>query len=61
MAKIEFQRRHFQFVADTIKDLDLKGFNEEQIKDIANHFAKELKSTNSNFMQGRFLSACGVE
>ena len=57
MAGVNFQRRHYQFIADTIKFLNLP---EDTIKQIAEEFTKALKGTNPNFQKTRFMEACGI-
>lgn len=57
--EINFQRRHFQFIADTLL-IDLA--HEPEIRTmVAQTFARRLAGTNPQFDRGRFLKACGVE
>ena len=49
---IRLQRRHFQFIADIIKD-----YNPDD--DLAFTFALALRRTNPNFELRRFTEACG--
>jgi hypothetical protein len=54
MAKMT--RQHFQFIADTIKDID-----DPQIRGgMARLFADRLRMTNPGFDRDRFVRACGI-
>ena len=54
---IEFQRRHFCWLAEVIaKELD--GDTRQQVAEV---FAECLRSTNGRFKRERFLQACNVE
>lgn len=57
------QRRHFELIAETIRDFALPGDNESSWRRalVARHFAHRLRATNPNFNEARFLRACGVE
>ena len=46
------QHRHYQFIADVIKDWAGN-------RDIALAFADALQNTNAHFDKARFLAACG--
>ncbi len=63
--KMTMQRRHFELIAKTLKELDYKfpggRFDDEHRRCVATHFAAKLRSTNPNFNEARFLRACGVE
>ena len=74
MANLKLERRHFQFIAETIKEeiesaivnlpdgnISSTGIRITGLKDLAKSFADRLRSTNSNFKRERFLTACGVE
>lgn len=51
-------RKHFQAIADILKNGNL---SDEQRRELAKEFATMLKSHNSGFQRGRFLTAaCGV-
>lgn len=52
------QRRHFEFIADTVRDL---GLQPDIRAAVAMEFALKLNRTNANFDRARFLKACGVE
>lgn len=51
-----FTRQHFQFIADTIKELP-----EPTRKEAALKFADRLPETNAGFKRDRFLKAAGEE
>lgn len=55
--KAEMQHRHFATVAAIIKDF---GYPQERRR-IAEHFARELASTNPRFDRERFIAACLAE
>ena len=50
------QRRHFEFIAETIRTSTDLMDSERRI--IAADFARRLRSTNQNFDAGRFMDAC---
>jgi hypothetical protein len=52
MDNLRLQRRHYQFIAEVIKDWAGKG-------DIALAFADALRGTNANYSKIRFIAACG--
>lgn len=68
MDRLTMQRRHFQFIADVIKGLDLQSVDEGAAPDgtdsvtlrhsIAQEFSRALRGTNINFDAGAFLRAC---
>ena len=51
------QRRHYNFIAETIREIKDAGYR----ADVAQHFADRLRYTNPNFNRARFLEACGVK
>ena len=58
--QVNFQRRHYEFIAGVIREeckygSELKGHN------IAQRFCIALRATNPNFNADRFMRACGVE
>jgi D-Tyr-tRNAtyr deacylase len=58
------QRRHFELIAETIKDYSPSfsdAMDKRDRKMVAEHFAKALRTTNPQFNEARFLRACGVE
>ena len=57
---IEFQRRHFCFIAEVIAK-ELWKLDSEARQEVAKAFADNLRSTNSQFKRDRFLTACKVE
>ena len=50
----DLQRRHFEYIAATIKALP----DSMKRSDVAVAFAKALQPTNVNFKRGRFVVAC---
>jgi len=50
----DLQRRHFEYIAATIKALP----DSMKRSDVAVAFAKALQPTNVNFKRGRFVIAC---
>lgn len=54
---LTFQRRHFEFIAETIAKIQAPGAHYEA----AVAFADALKATNPNFDRKRFLEAAGLE
>lgn len=50
----EMQHRHFASIAAIIRALPTDLFS----RDIAIHFANELRQTNPRFDRARFLAAC---
>ena len=57
-ASPEMQRRHFVFIAQTIRDLVLPINTRNEV---ARHFADNLAHTNDHFDTERFLIACNGE
>lgn len=57
------QRRHYEFIASVIKDLQYGPayLSPSDRKDVARTFAGALSRTNAQFNPSRFLKACGVE
>lgn len=55
MRQIEFQRRHYQFIADIIKEMDI---GKKTRKKVAQEFADRLHRTNHAFSESRFIDAC---
>lgn len=53
--KIQFERRHFEFIAQIINRLALSG---DDLDEVAAEFADALKSTNPAFDKERFIRAC---
>lgn len=53
-AAVEFQRRHFNHIADAIKSAPV---DEETRERLARHFADHLSGTNPNFNRDRFVGA----
>ena len=56
MSHLRLQRRHYQFIAESIRDYYLACDGD---KDIAQWFASQLRGTNPGFNRVRFLDACG--
>lgn len=54
-AKVEFQRRHLQHIAEGIKSAPVDDATRAVL---ANHFATHLAGTNDNFKRDVFLKAC---
>ena len=63
------QRRHFEFIARTIKSINVPGTESDLAylavidairAKLAEAFASELAATNPKFDQTRFIKACGV-
>lgn len=60
-----FQKRHYEWLAETIKNLDIRadahtgvsGLDEIIRERIAHEFAKALKGTNPNYDYQRFMDA----
>ena len=68
--KVDFQKRHFQFIADTIKETKPPHLGQTgpeltqaliQWERMVANFATNLRSTNPNFDRDRFIQACGVD
>lgn len=58
------QRRHFELIAETLKNTreTIQGEQHKVIHDLyAKAFAQALRSTNPQFNRERFLKACGVD
>ena len=58
MANLRLQRRHYQFIADTIAEYRLASLGMDDA-DIASWFADRLRGTNPGFDRTRFIVACG--
>jgi hypothetical protein len=56
---IEFQRRHFCFIAEVIAK-ELWKLDSQARQEVAKAFADCLHSTNGRFKRERFLAACKV-
>lgn len=56
--KATMEHRHFATVAAIIKSLD-DSMTLGDVKQVAEHFASELKATNPRFDRNRFMIACG--
>jgi hypothetical protein len=50
MKPLQLERRHFQFIADILKDLNADS-------ETVTYFAQRLKSTNANFQADKFTKA----
>lgn len=59
MRKVEFQKRHFEFLARTLKELKDEAKDTEQADRVIEHFADALRATNPNFDHDRFMAAAG--
>ncbi len=55
---IEFQRRHFEFIADTVRDACVTNLQRAELADL---FADRLHQTNAKFDRERFLLRCAVK
>ncbi len=55
---VEFQRRHFEFIAEAVRETPMT--NAARVSLVATLVSK-LKSTNPNFRSETFAEACGVE
>lgn len=51
-------RKHFQEIADCIKDLQYNGFDALDLDTIAREFAKVLSRFSDRFDTARFVKAC---
>jgi hypothetical protein len=58
--EVEFQRRHFEFIATTIAVELMHDLTKADRLRVATRFADSLQATNPNFNRARFLGACGV-
>ena len=57
--QITMQRRHFEFIAETIRrDLHLAGINPADRAIVARVLADALRETNPRFDSSRFQAAC---
>ena len=54
----QMTKRHFELVAAAIRTLDLLGFDEEDQRDIAKHFANVL-TDEPGFDRAKFMQSCG--
>ncbi len=52
---MSFQRRHFEFIASTIKDMPDRPAAELACE----AFSRELRRTNERFDESKFRKACG--
>ena len=50
MKSLQLERRHFQFIADILKDMNASA-------DMVEYFAEQLKRTNGNFQADKFTKA----
>lgn len=57
MSKPFFTKRHFEFIANTIKEITSDKMVDV---DIARYIADKLQNTNPLFKRDVFLKACGV-
>jgi len=53
---IAFQRRHYELIARTIRELNFGGVLDKQ--EIAREFANALQGTNPHFDRAKFIEAC---
>lgn len=58
MSAPEMQRRHFEFIASTIRELGVVMSTIPR-EFVAKSFATRLEDTNPAFDRERFLTACG--
>lgn len=56
MSRLRLQRRHYQFIAETIAQLALP---QNRGLSVAEVFAYQLSGTNPGYDYARFLRACG--
>lgn len=61
MRNLTMQRRHFQLIAETIRDLPIGPDYKVDFTDIVNAFSHALRSTNSLFNAQRFEDTCNEE
>ena len=54
------EHRHFATVAAIIADMDDGTMSRDDVRCVAEHFARKLADTNPRFDRERFLRACGV-
>ena len=54
--KVNFQRRHYEFIARVIKST--QGIHGAVNREVAEAFADALAGTNDNFDRERFIKAC---
>lgn len=54
--KVNFQRRHYEFIAGVIRSL--QSIHGAVNREVAEAFADELRGTNDNFDRDRFIKAC---
>ncbi len=58
----DMQHRHFTTIATILSRLVITtDLSANDRKEIAAHFAMELRATNPKFDRARFLRACGLE
>jgi len=50
MKPLQLERRHFQFIADILKDMNASA-------EMVEYFAEQLKRTNGNFQADKFTKA----
>ena len=59
---INFQRRHYEFIARTIREMpSFAPSLRAQQESCASSFANALAGANPNFDSGKFLEACKPE
>lgn len=54
-------RKHFAFIAATIKEMAENTTYADCAPVVARHFARRLRATNATFKESKFLEACGVQ
>jgi hypothetical protein len=63
--EMKLERRHFKFLADTLKDCKPLGTEHDmeviQWRVTVRDFAAACYRTNTNFNRERFLTACGYD
>jgi hypothetical protein len=57
MSNIRFQRRHYQFIAETIEEYENRSRTSQST--LGQWFAHALRGTNASFDRDRFVDACG--
>lgn len=58
---VQLQRRHFQFVADVLKNLPYdEGDDRVSRTEVVRAFSRALRSTNYQFSASRFEQAAGL-
>ena len=56
MRDVKFQRRHFEFIANMISELNGSWFTDK--KEFVEIIADKLAITNDNFDHVKFVNAC---